>query len=121
VCILYDNYFYPYGVDIDQLDYLGRQQPGGFIAPPPMGGGQSPTPMGQPPAFSPPVPAWQSGPSGIRGCLYRNTYIWLKNGNSFWFFPTFVGRNTIIGFQWRRIGWIYHIINPNSIRSYQCF
>ncbi|MBK3496698.1 transporter [Viridibacillus sp. YIM B01967] len=83
----------------------------------------SPSTLSSPPGFSPPIPAWQVGPSGLRRCLFRNTYIWLNNGNSFWFFPTFVGRNTIIGFRWsrRRFGWVYHMINPNTVRSFQCF
>lgn len=109
-----------------QQDFLERQQPGfpggGFPPSPPMGGGQQQAaPMAAPPGFSPPIPAWQSGPSGIRGCLYRNTYVWLTNGNSFWFFPTFVGRNTMIGFRWRGIGWIYSVIELRRIRSFQCF
>ena len=94
-------------------------QPPGF--PPSPGGGQMAQPMGPPPAFSPPIPAWQVNPQNIRGCLYRNTYIWQNNNNSFWFFPIFVSRNSVIGFRWRRIGWIYDVINVNSIRSFQCF
>ena len=97
-----------------------RPGPGpGF--PPSPGGGQTPQPMGPPPAFTPPIPAWQVNPQNIRGCLFRNTYIWLNNNNSFWFFPIFVSRNTVIGFRWRRIGWIYEAINLNQIRSFQCY
>ena len=119
VCILYFNYFYPYEEDLDQLHYYDRQQPEGYFGPPT--GGPSPTPMVAPPAFSPPIPAWQQGPSGMRNCLFRNTYIWLRNGNSLWFFPTFVSRSIIVGYRWSAFGWIYHVINPNSVRSYQCF
>ena len=114
----YDT-FLNYGDNFVQPDFFGGQQPDEFFMPP-SGGGQSSAPMGAPPNFSPPIPAWQQGSSGIRMCLYRNTYIWLRNGSSFWFFPTFVSRNTIIGFRWRGIGWIYQIINPNNIRSYVC-
>ncbi|MFE8700897.1 hypothetical protein ACFYKX_09740 [Cytobacillus sp. FJAT-54145] len=116
----YYNDYFNYDT-VEYLDYFNRQQPGEFIAPPSAGGQSGPTPMGPPPGFSPPIPAWQQGPGGLNGCLFRNTYIWLRNGNSFWFFPTFVGRNTIIGFQWRGIGWIYNVINPNSVVSFQCF
>ncbi|OVE46599.1 hypothetical protein B1A98_19365 [Bacillus badius] len=36
--------------------------------------------------------------------LYVLLYIWFRNGNRFWFFPTFVGRNMIIGYGWRWFG-----------------
>ncbi len=85
------------------------------------GNEQPPAPMMAPPNFSPPIPAWQNGARGIRGCINRNTYIWLVNGNSFWFFPTFVSRQAVIGFRWRGFGWIYQRINLNTIRSFQCF
>ncbi|MCM2676843.1 transporter [Alkalicoccobacillus plakortidis] len=84
------------------------------IAPPPQG-------LAPPPAFSPPIPAFQVGPSGIRGCLYRPTYIWLFNGNHFWFFPTFVGRQSVIGYRWSRFGWFNYIIELRQVRSFQCF
>ncbi|RDI37554.1 hypothetical protein [Falsibacillus pallidus] len=64
----YDDLYYYEENNIEQLDYPDRQYSGGIIALPPIGGGQYPTPMGPPPAFSSPIPAWQSGPSGIRGC-----------------------------------------------------
>lgn len=82
---------------------------------------QPPAPMMAPPNFSPPIPAWQNGARGISGCINRNTYIWLLGGNSFWFFPTFVGRQAVIGFRFRGFGWIYQRIYLNNIRSFQCF
>ncbi len=124
MCILSYDYFYPYGEDIGQLYYYDRQQPEGYFGPPVGGppiGGPSPTPMAPPPAFSPPIPGWQQGPGGMRNCLFRHTYIWLRNGNSFWFFPTLVMRSIITGYRWSGFGWIYHIINPNNVRSFHCF
>lgn len=91
----------------------GQPPPG-----PPQGG---PQPMGPPPNFSPPIPAWQDGHSGIRRCIYRNTYIWLNNGDSYWFFPTFVGFRSMAGFRWRGFGWIYHVVDLNRVRSFQCY
>ncbi|KOY80335.1 hypothetical protein I6G82_20980 [Lysinibacillus macroides] len=79
-------------------------------------------PMGTPPGFSPPIPAWRVGSSGIRACLFRNTYIWMNNGRSFWFYPTAIGREFIVGFRWsRRYGWHFRTIVRNQIRSYECF
>jgi hypothetical protein len=48
--------------------------------------------------------------------------VWLNNGNSFWFYPIFVGRNSVAGYRWRRrYGWVYFGIDLNRIRSFQCF
>jgi hypothetical protein len=120
---MYYNY-YPYVEDFDLFYDYDRQYPETYFGPP-VGGppvwGPPTTPIAPPPAFSPPIPAWQQGLGGMRYCLFRNTYIWLRNGNSFWFFPTFVGRNIINGYRWRRSGWTFHVINPNNVRSYQCF
>ncbi|MCH7322158.1 hypothetical protein LZ480_09670 [Solibacillus sp. MA9] len=99
--------------------------------PPPMNqppmGGNTQMPTGAPPNFTPAMPMSTSrsgsytGSSGIRRCIYRNTFIWLRNGNSFWFFPTFVTRNVVLGFRWGRFGWQYSTINRDSILTFQCF
>lgn len=104
--------------------------PGGFPGGPgiPGGGpgGNTPMPMGPPPTFTPQMQQLsasqsQQGSSGIRRCIYRNTFIWQRNGNSFWFFPTFVTSNIILGFRWGRFGWVYSSVNRNSILTFQCF
>jgi len=98
--------------------------PGGFPGGPggQQGGG---APTAPPPQFTPQetqASAFAVDPGGIRRCLYRNTYVWLRNGNSFWFFPTFVGRNSVAGWRWRRRwGWVYFGIDLRQIRSFQCF
>ncbi|MFF5995148.1 hypothetical protein AAGS61_10370 [Lysinibacillus sp. KU-BSD001] len=121
------------------------QGPGGWPAPPPGGpppfGGPSggggggrppqpggPTPMAPPPNFTPPMPstygaqAMHGGGWDIRICLYRNTYVWLRNGRSFWFYPVAVTRNLIIGFRWStRSGWTYRTINRDNLLTFTCF
>ena len=94
--------------------------PGGFPGEP---GPNTPMPMGPPPTFTPTmsVTTQQAGSSGIRQCIYRNTYIWQRNGNSFWFFPTFITQNTILGFRWMGFGWVFGTVNRNSILTFQCF
>lgn len=82
---------------------------------------QQPEPRVAPPTFSPPAPAWNNGSRGISRCINRNTYIWLNNGNSFWFFPITVGRNAVIGFRWRGFGWVFQRIELRRIRNFQCF
>ncbi|MFC0270692.1 transporter [Metabacillus herbersteinensis] len=109
------------------------QQPGGF--PPfipggtpqgPGGFGQGQPPIGPPPSTIPPEQqgfgAYAVDPGGIRGCLYNFTFIRLNNGRSFWYFPTFVGRNSIAGYRWRprQFRWVYFGIDLDSIRSFSC-
>lgn len=56
-----------------------------------------------------------------RRCLNRYTFIWLINGNSFWFFPTFIGWQHIEGFRWRNGRWVYDRINLRRIIFSTCF
>lgn len=145
----YTNYpFYPYMPD---YYYDGRTFPGGFpgggfglpgfppgggFGPPgpppggpgggfgpPSGGGDGP-PASPPPSFTPQmqqVTTFAVDPGAIRGCLFRYTYIWLENGRSFWFYPTFVGRTSVAGWRWRRWRWTFYGTDLRRIRSFQCF
>jgi len=74
----------------------------------------SPSPIPQP-------PPWQVDFRGIRRCLLQYTYVWLRNGNSFWFFPIYVVGQSIIGFRWTGYGWEYFTLNFRRISFYQCF
>lgn len=104
-------------------------QPGGFPGGPGFPGGQpggqqAGAPTSPPPSFTPQQGAqtFAVDPGAIRGCLFRNTFVWLNNGESFWYFPTFVGRNSVAGWRWsRRFGWVYFGIDLRSIQSFQCF
>ncbi|WP_100012329.1 hypothetical protein [Lentibacillus sediminis] len=103
----------------------GQQGPGQPGWPQPPGGGQTGggPPTAPPPAFTPQQPQFQTfavDPGAIRGCLFRFTYIWLR-GDSFWFFPTFVGRNSIAGFRWRGFRWVYFGVDLNRVESFQCY
>ncbi|MGD6817573.1 hypothetical protein [Metabacillus sp. 84] len=97
--------------------------------PPPPGGlpgGGTQQPPGPPPAFTPvqqQATAFAVDPGGIRRCLFRNTYIWLNNGQQFWFYPTFVGRNSTAGFRWypQFRQWFYFGIDLRQISSFTCF
>ena len=100
---------------------------GGF----PGGGGRPSTsaPTGPPPSFVPQQPAGARGgaqifavdPGAIRGCLFRFTYVWLRNGRSFWLYPTFVGRESVAGFRWNGRRWNYYGTDLDRITSFQCF
>jgi hypothetical protein len=106
--------------------------PGGFpgggfppSGPPPFGGGdQYGPPSGPPPSYTP-QQSYSASPYGvdpraIRRCRFRYTYIWLRNGNSFWFYPTYVGRDSIAGYRWRNRRWVYYGTDLDRIRSFQC-
>src|SRR5699024_10680379 len=90
--------------------------------------GQPGTPEGGPPASPPPpfIPEQSQfqtkavDPGAIRGCLFRFTYVWLKR-DSFWFFPMFVGRNSVSGFRWYFNRWVYYGVDLNRVESFQCF
>lgn len=98
----------------------GPGGPGGF---PGQGQQQVGPPSAPPPNFTPQqsqVQTFAVDPGAIRGCLFRFTYIWLRR-DQFWFYPTFVGRNSIAGFRWRGNRWVYFGIDLNQIQSFQCF
>lgn len=100
--------------------------PGGF---PGGGQGQLQSPTSPPPSFTPQMTTLQQqqftrggGVGGIRRCFFRNTFVWMRNGNSFWFFPMLAFGNQIIGFRWRGTrGWVYDSINRNNILFFQCY
>lgn len=92
------------------------------------------SPPGPPPTFTPSqasaqtLTAGQQGattfavdPGAIRSCLFRYTYLWLSGGQSFWFYPTFIGRRSISGFRWTGFMWVFYGTDLRRIRSFQCF
>ncbi|MGW9529142.1 transporter [Paenibacillus terrae] len=103
--------------------------PGPFSPPPgPMGpsgpGLQAQAPTAPPPQFTPPRPlatAYAIDPLAISGCLFRNTFIWLTNGERFWLYPVFVGRTSVAGFRWNGRFWTYFGIDTNRIEAFSCF
>lgn len=93
------------------------------------GPGQLQAPTLPPPSFIPQMTTFQQqeftrlgGIGGMRRCFFRNTFVWMTNGISFWFFPMLAFGNQIIGFRWRGTrGWVYDSINRNSILFFQCY
>ena len=136
---------------IQNIDYsspVRNQQFGPGRSPgqqPPLGVGRQP--LGAPPSFTPELPSSerqqfqeplrfgpdQRGgrfpgqsdrrrrPRDLRNCINRFTYIWLVNGNNFWFYPIFIAGQQVIGFRWRRGVWVYDRISINRIFFHQCF
>jgi hypothetical protein len=59
-------------------------------------------------------------PGSIRGCIYRYTYIWLRGWESFWFYPTHVGRKSVSGYRWTGFNWVYYGVSLRKIESFTC-
>jgi hypothetical protein len=122
-----------------------RVTPPGF---PPTGPGMGEAPRTAPPSFTPELPEserrqMEQRPMGrgpefgepfmfgpqfqperrrrFRGCMNRFTFIWLINGNSFWFYPTFIDGQFVYGFRWRVNRWEFDRINLNRIIYFRCF
>ena len=83
-------------------------------------GGQFEAPRSAPPSFTPLTPSRAVDLREFRRCLNRFTFIWLRNGESFWFFPVFVSRDFVLGFRWGRRGWDFTQINLRRILFFQC-
>jgi len=60
-------------------------------------------------------------PRDFNRCMNSFTYLWLINGNNFWFYPVAIDRQFVIGFRWRRNRWEFDRINLNRILFYVCF
>ena len=54
-------------------------------------------------------------PGSIRGCLFRYTYIWMRNRQQFWFYPTFVGRTSVSGWRWTGFNWMFFGVSLRQI------
>jgi hypothetical protein len=96
--------------------------------PPPFGSpGQGPdvgAPTTPPPSFVPAeaqqATAFAVDPGSIRGCLFRFTYLWLRNRQQFWYFPTFVGQRSVSGYRWNGFRWVFFGVSLREIRSFTC-
>jgi hypothetical protein len=99
----------------------GPQFPGSSGLP----GSQIPqAPTAPPPPFIPQQAAatpFAVDPGAIRLCLFRNTFIWLSNGEGFWFYPIFVGPRSVAGFRWNGRFWTIFGIDTRHIISFTCF
>jgi hypothetical protein len=93
-----------------------------FMPPPgPPPGVQQPT--APPPAFIPQQPATFGvvDPRAIGGCMFRNTFVWLRDGDQLWFFPVVIGRRSVGGFRWTGRFWRYISLDFKRIFTFTCF
>ncbi|WP_230192000.1 transporter [Paenibacillus sp. CECT 9249] len=73
-------------------------------------------PLSPPPPFVPTPTAT----SYIIDCLQNYTYVWLWNGESFWFYPTRVEYGEVSGYRWNGAFWAFYGIDPRLIMSVSC-
>lgn len=80
-------------------------------------------PTGPPPDFIPQEPpsTFRVDPGAISRCVFRFSYLWLTNGQSFWAYLVFVGRTSVAGWRFQRGRWTYFGVDLREIRSFQCF
>lgn len=77
-----------------------------------------------PPAYIPQQPTtslYAVDPGAISRCVGKYTYVWLRNGDSFWFYPTFVGPTSVAGYRWYGVFWLNYGIDLRQITSFTCF
>ncbi|MBM7693781.1 hypothetical protein JOC77_003225 [Peribacillus deserti] len=106
---------------------MGPPQGPPFNQPPygsPGQGQQAGPPSAPPPSYIPAqtqqAQAFAVDPGSIRRCLYRYTYVWLRNRQQFWFFPVFLGRTSISGYRWTGYRWVFFGVSLRQIESFTC-
>ena len=57
---------------------------------------------------------------GLQNCIYRFTYMWLRNGDNFWFFLTTVGEERVYGYRFFGGRWNHYSIAVRDITSFHC-
>ncbi len=84
-------------------------------------------PTAPPPNFTPQlsdvpeVSLMAVDPGAISPCVNRLSYIWLKNGQSFWAYLVYVGRTSASGWRYRGGRWVYFGIDLKEIQSFICY
>lgn len=115
---------YNQSVDFPNI-YYDQQFERQFLGFPGFPGPQSSqAPTAPPPVFIPQQPStspFAVDPGAISMCIFRNTFIWLRNGQRFWFFPIFVGPRSVAGFRWTGRFWRIFGVDTSRIVSFTCF
>ena len=73
-------------------------------------------PSSRPPRNIPPKPYV----SYIVDCMHQYTYVWLKNGDSFWYYPTRLEYGEVSGYRWNGLYWTFYGFDPNLIDEVSC-
>lgn len=71
----------------------------------------------------PPPPAYPPAKTSsgyMIDCMEQYTYVWLKTGQSFWFYPIRVESFGTTGFRWTGSFWLFDGIDSRYIDSVSC-
>jgi len=71
-------------------------------------------------AYPQPMFPYPANPLGLQNCINRFTYMWLRNGDNFWFFLTAVGESIAYGYRFFGGRWNQYSIGLREIGSYNC-
>jgi hypothetical protein len=121
----YSHEDYLYSTPFQEENYYDVFLDQGQFAPPGQGSQAGP-PTAPPPSFVPTqtqqaqAGAYAVDPGSMRRCLFRYTYVWLRGFQQFWFYPTFIGRNSVSGYRWTGYRWVYFGIDLRQIQSFTC-
>lgn len=122
--------------DENQEEYDANVQDNRPPSGPPNMGGMQGNQQASPPSGPPPnmVPLKKQGgvksyagispmaidSGAIRPCRNRYVYIWLRNGDAFWAWLTYVGRRSVSGWRWTGRRWVFFGTDLRRIDSFFC-
>ncbi|MCL2854399.1 MAG: hypothetical protein FWE21_02120 [Defluviitaleaceae bacterium] len=72
-----------------------------------------------PPSHTPSRPAAKDfvDAGTMEGNMHRATYLWLTDGQQFWFCPTFLGKHSVAGYRWENGQWMYTGFGLDAVES----
>lgn len=59
-------------------------------------------------------------PWDLQNCLYRFTYLWLRNDDNFWFFLMTIGESRVYGYRFFGGRWNNYSVDLRDIVSFYC-
>ena len=66
------------------------------------------------------MPLYAQNTWGLQNCIYRFTYLWLRNGDNFWFFLTTVGESRVYGYRFFGGRWNQYSVAVRDIVNFRC-
>lgn len=117
---------------IGEVDPGFNPPPAGLL--PPIGEidpGFNPPPAGLLPPIStlpaqPVQPAYPTYPINtiynvFRNCMNGLVYVWMRNGDNFWMFPTGIQNNRVYGYRYnQQAGWLFYDFPLSAVLSVTC-
>jgi hypothetical protein len=79
-------------------------------------------PQNPPPNYIPKMPTLVNSIeySVISPCIHKYTYLWLKNGESFWAYIVYAGKKAVAGWRYTKGRWIHFGLHLSRIKNFTC-